>query len=165
MTQFPSQKQAKEYLAGRIIAEAEREGVQLSDVERKMLYFSETDWAPPGILDVAAEFDRDYDDNEYERKIAELVGNSLANATQEQGERWREAVMKLSEGDHYLLVLIARAAPARQTGGIMRTLDPWLPQIDGRQKRPAHDLARLLLVGLGFAVLVIVAVAIGAMFH
>jgi hypothetical protein len=113
MSQFRSQKQAKEYLIGRIVAEAEQEGVVLSDVERKMLYFSETDWTLPGIMDVNAEFERDYDDAGYEEKIAGIVRNLLERATPEEQQTWDDAVLKLCDGDHYLLVLIDRGSGRR----------------------------------------------------
>ena len=61
---FRTQREAKEYLAERIVSEAVREGVPLSEIERKMLYFSETDWTLPNILEINAEFERDYDQNE-----------------------------------------------------------------------------------------------------
>ncbi len=37
-----SVREAKEFLASRIVAEAERENVPLSEIERKMLYFTES---------------------------------------------------------------------------------------------------------------------------
>lgn len=43
---------AIDFLVGRIAQRAEQEGVPLSEVERKMLYFSETAWTLP---DMAAE--------------------------------------------------------------------------------------------------------------
>ena len=66
-------KEAKDLLAGIIAAEAKREGVPLSELEHKMLYFSESDWTLPDMAAVSAEFDRDCDANEYEQKIARLV--------------------------------------------------------------------------------------------
>jgi hypothetical protein len=38
MNAFRSGREAKEYLVSRIVAEAQRENVSLSEVERKMLY-------------------------------------------------------------------------------------------------------------------------------
>ncbi len=45
---FSNVRAAKVYLAGKITEQAEREGAPLTEVERKMLYFSETDWTLPG---------------------------------------------------------------------------------------------------------------------
>ncbi len=157
--QFRSQRKAKEYLIGGIVAEAEREGVPLSEVERKMLYFSETDWAPPGMLDVNAEFERDYDDAEYEAKIAGLVRNLESHQTPEQQEQWDDAVMKLSEGDHYLLVLIDAISPSRGASGILGKLGPWLPASSGSAPRPRGDFFRLVIVAIlcGIALMALMA--------
>ena len=73
MARFETERAAKEYLIERIVAEAKRGGVPLTEVERKMLYFTESGWTLPNILEVNAAFERDYDDDEYERKIAELA--------------------------------------------------------------------------------------------
>ena len=109
ISQFQSERDAKEYLIGKIAGQAEQRGIPLSDVERKMLYFSETGWTLPGMLKINAEFERDYDNDEYEQKIAGLVraiekGNEAVGG--EEQSKWDDAVVKLSEGDHYLLVLV-----------------------------------------------------------
>ena len=105
---FTSDKQALDYVAGKIAAEAKRQGIPLSEIERKMLYFSETDWTLPGILEVNAEFERDYDEDEYERKICSLgqaIEAQLKNVSAEESDLWYEAIQKLSDGDHYLLTV------------------------------------------------------------
>jgi negative regulator of replication initiation len=71
--EFRTIREAKDFLAQRIACEAQNEGMPLSEVERKMLYFSETDWTLPDMAEVSAAFDRDCDENEYEQKIAGLV--------------------------------------------------------------------------------------------
>ena len=52
MTRFASAREAKEFLVAKIAEEAQREGVPLSEVERKMLYFTETAWTLPDIMEV-----------------------------------------------------------------------------------------------------------------
>jgi len=69
VNQFPSPREAKEFLVDRIVAEAQREGVSLSDIEREMLYFSESGWTLPDIAGAIDEFVRNYDaDTDNERK-------------------------------------------------------------------------------------------------
>jgi hypothetical protein len=70
MRTFPSARDAKEFLVSRIVAESQREGVSLSEVERKMLYFSESAWTLPDIAEVNDAFDREYNQAEYEQKLA-----------------------------------------------------------------------------------------------
>ena len=68
-----SGREAKEVLISEIVAEAQRENVPLSEVERKMLYFTESAWTLPDIMQVNEDFDREYDQGKYEQKIAKLV--------------------------------------------------------------------------------------------
>lgn len=109
---FASIREALEYAVGRIAAEAEREGVPLSEVECKMLYFTETSWTLPGIMEVNKEFDRLYDQNEYEAKIAGLIRNFVQRALAENEEEfsaWTNAIDKIGEEDFYLLVMVGAA--------------------------------------------------------
>jgi hypothetical protein len=111
---FDTVREAEDYLVKRIADEAEREGTPLSEVERKMLYFTESGWTLPDMKEVSAEFDRSYVQEEYERKIAQLVRRIHdRDETQSELEReaWDSAVEKLSEGDHYILVLIDAEGP------------------------------------------------------
>ena len=158
---FQTERQAKEYLVERIVAEARREQVPLSEVERKMLYFTESGWTLPNILEVNAEFERDYDNDEYEQKIAGLVREiekQNQTASGDEQSRWDEAVVKLSEGDHYLLVLIdlGRSSPAGP-------LSKWLPAgsfYGTGRVRPQGDLLRLIVVAFAVAFAMFAAVVI-----
>ncbi len=125
-------REAKKYLAGRIAGQAEREGTPLSEVERKMLWFSEAGATLPDMKAVSEEFDRTCDQDEYEQKIATLVRH-LQDAGQSSSdeEKWDEAVGVLSEGDHYLVVLIANAAE---------------PASD--EARPRGDRGKLIVAGV-----------------
>ena len=73
MNAFHSGREAKEFLISRIVAEAQRENVPLSEFERKMLYFTESGWTLPDMTTVCEDFDREYDQNGYEKKIASLI--------------------------------------------------------------------------------------------
>ena len=125
---FTSDREALDHVADKIAAEAKRQGIPLSEVERKMLYFSETDWTLPGILEVNIEFERDYNEDEYERKICSLgqaIEAQLKNASAEESGLWYGAIQKLSEGDRYLLVLlnprlVPAAASRRPPGDLLK---------------------------------------------
>jgi len=117
---FATTRDAKEFLVSRIITESEREGVPLSEVERKMLYFSETAWTLPDIAEVNDTFDREYNQAEYEQKIGKLIRNMCANARADNVEEfgtWTEAVRTIRREDHYLLVLIAAAESSGLSAG------------------------------------------------
>ncbi|MGA2849792.1 MAG: hypothetical protein ABSE46_12410 [Terracidiphilus sp.] len=157
MTKFNSIRAAKDYLAGQIVDEAKRQGVPLSEVERKMLYFSETDATLPDMMKVSEEFDRDYDQDEYEAKIAGLVRGIEARdetRSEEEKETWYDAVLKLCDGDHYLLVLI-NAGDSSPTDFLSRwpELSRWLPSWNGGIKRDGKDTMRMVVVALVVGVL------------
>src|SRR5208283_1269599 len=73
MKTFHTGREAKEFLVTKIVEEAQRQNVPLSEVERKMLYFTESGWTLPDIMQVSEDFDREYDQANYEKKIAKLV--------------------------------------------------------------------------------------------
>lgn len=106
---FKTVRDAKDFIAGKIVEEAEREGTPLKEVERKMLYFTETGWTLPDMKEVSAEFDRSYDQGEYEQRIGGLAARLQARLEvegEQQRETWDRAIEKLSQGDHYILVLV-----------------------------------------------------------
>jgi hypothetical protein len=158
VNQFKTIKQAKDYLANRIVAEAAREGVPLSETERKMLYFSESDWTLPDMVQVSAEFDRNYDQNEYEDKIAGLVleiGMRDHSQSQTDTEAWDEAVEELSEGDNYLSLLVSPIVAS--TPG----LHGYLPTLEAGPVRPPHDRLKLWITALAILFGIIGLMAIG----
>ena len=108
---FPSAMDAKTFIAGRICEQAMREGVALDELERKSLYFSEVDDAPPDALDVASEFDEKHDAPEYEAKIAGLA-KRVYRADGEDAQlhqRWLDAIARIADEDHYILQMPGQA--------------------------------------------------------
>ncbi len=106
---FSSGREAKEFLIGKIAAEAGRRGVELSETERKELYFSETYWTLPDMAEVNDAFDAEYDSDAYEAKIADLVRSYRAEAKKNDRaalDQWNDAVRLLRNEDHYLLVIV-----------------------------------------------------------
>lgn len=84
----------------------------MSNVERGMLYFSESGWAPPDIVEIAKAFEEECDSEEYEEKITALLRNGLRQAKAEgrdSHDLWREAIKVLRKGDHFLLVMVDAA--------------------------------------------------------
>ena len=107
MQTFGSGREAKEYLIARIVEEAEREGTPLSEIERKMMYFTETAWMPPDIWEVNEVFEQDYDTPAYEAKIGDLARRAKGYAARtNELQVWKEAVRTLKQEDHYLSILL-----------------------------------------------------------
>jgi hypothetical protein len=103
---------AKQFLISKVLWEADSSHVQISEVERKMLYFTEVHPSLADIREVHAEFERDYDADEYENKVAQLLKNARArdtNISPSQEHDWNEALDALTKEDHYLLVMVGLA--------------------------------------------------------
>jgi len=106
-------QQAKEFVIAQVVEQAKRENVPLSEIERRMLYFTESYDPPPDIVETNDEFERDYDSADYEKKIADLLRNARERNKKESPEaatRWKQAVKDLSREDHYLLVMLDQSA-------------------------------------------------------
>jgi hypothetical protein len=94
------------------VAQAVAEGTPLSDAERRMLSFSESD--PEVAVDPAlvAALQAEITDEDYEAKIASLIERSWTRDVEADTDAralYRDALMTLSQGDHYLLVMLDRA--------------------------------------------------------
>jgi hypothetical protein len=136
MKAFHSGREAKEFLISELVAEAQRENVALSEVERKMLYFTESGWTLPDMMQVSEDFDREYDQAEYERKIAKLITKAdtrIRNGSREDYDRWWAAIRFLQREDHYISVMIRLAG-----------------------LRPRGDQLRLFATGLGIVTCILV---------
>jgi hypothetical protein len=135
---FTGLREAKEFLVSKIIEEAGREGCMLSDVERRMLYFSETGWSLPDIEEVGEAFDREYDQTGYERKIARIIVNlhrRLKRESKPEYFAWIDAIRIVGKEDHYVLVMIKQS---------------------GISIRPPGDLLRLWVTAFSICMLVLV---------
>jgi len=106
--------QAKDFLVGKIVEEAQRQGLDLSEAERRLLYFSEA--SGEGAEGSTVECDPPA----HERKIAKLIRAAYRRLSKEQGEElkaWAEAIHVLRKGDHYLLVMVDQAVGTARPPG------------------------------------------------
>jgi hypothetical protein len=141
MKAFHSGREAKEFLISEIVAAAQRENIPLSEVERKMLYFTESGWTLPDMMEVSEAFDRGYEQEEYEHKVAELVANADRHIRKSSGDdydRWWAAIRFLEREDHYITVMIRLAG-----------------------LRPRGDQLRLFVTGLGIVTIFLIAAFLG----
>jgi hypothetical protein len=122
MRAFHTGREAKEYLVSKVVEEAQRENVPLSEVERKMLYFTESGWTLPEIMQVSEDFDREYDQDKYEQKIAKLIAKAdrrMRKGSRDDYDGWWAAIRFLQREDHYISVMI-RLAGLRPRGDQLR---------------------------------------------
>ena len=135
---------AKQFLISRVAEEAELEGVPLSKVEKKMLHFTEVHPTVPDIYEVNAEFERSYDSDEYEAKIASLLKKAREkdrsdSATKEQ--QWIDALDALKTEDHYILVMVSQA----------------FGRTAGTKGSRLRDFALYVAIGIGFVLILYLA--------
>jgi len=102
-------KQAKDFLVEQAGKQAARENVPLSDIEKRMMYFTESDATSCDYpLELNDEFESQYETVEYESKISRLLHHAYDRLKLEdpEGKRnWDQAIRTLRKGDHYFLVL------------------------------------------------------------
>jgi hypothetical protein len=125
MERLTKDREALDFIVSRIADEARRDGAPLSEIERKMLYFSETAWTLPDIMDVNDEFDKKYDQDAYEKRISQLIKKVISRARKQNPEEfkaWIEAIRHLRKEDRYLLVMVDQA----RVGSVFRpSRPPW----------------------------------------
>ena len=122
MNAFHTAREAKEYLVDKIVAQAQEGDSPLSEVERKMLYYTESGSTLPNMVAVYDDFDREYDQTKYERKIARLIRKAYKKArrgTPEEYDAWWAATRRLAREDHYLSVMV-RLAGLRPRGDLLK---------------------------------------------
>jgi hypothetical protein len=116
LQRFHSPLEAKQFFIGKVLEQAEAERLELSEPEKKMLYFTETgNDACPEYLAAVERFDREHDSKPYEAKIAGLLRRAydreLKQAKQIGQEKdirqaYRSAYEVFRQEDHYLQVMI-----------------------------------------------------------
>lgn len=123
-------REAKIFLASRIAEEAERQGLPLSEIERKMLYYSDSGWTLEDMSDVNDAIARQLEQREYEKRIALVIRALRARlraARGEEYETWNWAIGVLKESrraqkeNHYVLTLIAGAQPKGEIARLVVT--------------------------------------------
>ncbi len=101
-------REAKDFLVAQAAEQAALEGVSLSDLERRMMYFTESGYVPEDPIRLYEEFEAENDSDKYEAKISGLLHHAYRRARKENGaarKNWDLAIKCLRRGDHYLLVM------------------------------------------------------------
>lgn len=113
-------KQAKDFLVQQTAEQAALENVPLSDLEKRMMYFTESDSTScENPIELNDEFEEQHDTGEYEVKISRLLRHAYKRLKDEDGEKlrnWDQAVRTLRKGDHYVLILLAAKSELLQQG-------------------------------------------------
>lgn len=141
---------AKKFLVDAIVEQAQRDSISLTDIEKQMLRFSEVSGSQED-LSAAAEFDAQYNDDEYEAKIAKLFRHAYAHDKRRTGRHlaWKSALEALRDEDFYALVMVDQA-------GIPRPK----PILGPKTFVPLLKLIRPIDVFSGFLILVVLALGV-----
>lgn len=106
---------AVNFLVSRIQEQSKVEGIALSDLETKMLRWSEVE--PDGIHDLAVveEFETQYDSDEYEAKISGLLRRAREADRQDGAGKmvWDQVSEALARHDYYLIVMLDQSSHAK----------------------------------------------------
>ena len=132
-------REAKDFLVAQTAEQATLEGVSLSDLEKRMIYFTESGYVPEDPISLNDEFEAECDTEEYEAKISRLLHHAYYRLRKENDaarKNWDLAIRCLRRGDHYLLVMWDLALPG---------------------ERPPGDSLKLFAAGLAVAALVVMA--------
>jgi hypothetical protein len=101
-------REAKDFLVQQTAEQAQLEGLPFSDLERRMMYFTEIEEMSEDPIKLNEEIEAEYDSDEYEAKISKLLHHAYARIKRENLEaarQWSEAMLELGKGDDYILVL------------------------------------------------------------
>jgi hypothetical protein len=106
---FETQSDAKQFFVTKVLEQAEREGVSLSETERQMLSWSGEDLDSAADSRVAQGSEDGISEDAFEAKVARLIRRAFdRDVAADDGAKslYREAEAKLDEGDHYISILI-----------------------------------------------------------
>ena len=99
--------EAKDFLVQQAAEQAALENVPLSDLEKRMMYFTETGECPEDPVALNNAFEAEYRSTTYEKKISLLMAQAYRRIKRENPEKlrlWNDSFRVLSKGDHYLLL-------------------------------------------------------------
>lgn len=117
--------EAKDFLVQQTAEQAKRDGLSLSELEKRMMYFTESEDAVENPIALNEEFEAKYNTGEYESKIAGLLGRAYNRLKEENSgavETWDQAIRELKKGDHYILVMWAERRIAARPWGFWKTM-------------------------------------------
>jgi hypothetical protein len=115
-----TQAEAKRFFVDKVVQRARTEAVPLSDAERGMLSWSESDpdfiADPQHVARLVEQLASEMPDEEYEEKVAGLLKRRFAEevaADPGAQDAWQAALSVLNQGDHYIAIMIDRAVGGR----------------------------------------------------
>ena len=87
-------REAKDFLVSQTAEQAALEGVPLSNLEKRMMYFTESGYVPEDPIKLNEEFETEYDSDEYEAKISRLLHHAYYRLHKENDAAARTGIMQ-----------------------------------------------------------------------
>jgi hypothetical protein len=115
---FTTQKTSKKYFIDRILDQARRSNIALSQAEQYMLGWSETEKGFVIDQRLVDQFNQETTNSKFEQKIINLLMSAYATDIEKDSalkNSYREAYSVLNKGDHYILIMIKAAISSRLT--------------------------------------------------
>jgi ribose 5-phosphate isomerase len=110
---FSSPLEARQFLINKIVKEATRTGIVLSDAERRMLQLKLDE--PESATGIPVEVLEDASGT-YEKKMFKLLRAAFNRDRQipQEQQKYREAIRTLRDTDHYILIIATGAIPQKR---------------------------------------------------
>jgi hypothetical protein len=134
-----NQSQAKRFFIHKTIQQAQSENIILTDAEKYMLSWSETEENFKPEQKLLDQFYTETSDEAFEKKIGELLRKAYkddVNKDKSAKESYQKAYVELNKGDNYILIMINSAIGSKLTNKLI-------------------DRVLLLLAAIGFIVIVL----------
>lgn len=109
---FRNQGQAKQFFIDKILFQAQKDRIALSEAEKYMLDWTETEGGFELNQKLIDKFHEQTSSDDYELKVSSLIRsayNSDIHNDPALGQEYHAAYHRLKQGDHYLLVMIEQA--------------------------------------------------------
>jgi hypothetical protein len=138
---------AKQFLLNRLTEQASTDDVPLSDIEKRMFLFSEG--SPNPDWEANEKFEAEFDDAQYEKKIAKLLHCAYAHDKKAgRAGDWDSNLKALAKEDFYGLVMVDQAKIPRPKA--------WLSLLSSSFLDPAFvifGISECFVLGFAFALL------------
>lgn len=106
---FSTQKQAKKFFIDKIILQAQKDRIHLSEAEKYMLEWADGEEGFEFNNELTEQFKKETTEEEFEKKITKVFSHAYENDMQHDKEMkgtYQNAYRTLKKGDYYLLVMI-----------------------------------------------------------
>jgi hypothetical protein len=107
-------REAKDFLVQQTVEQASLESIPFSDLEKRVMYFTESGEMSEDPFELKDAFEAEYDATVYAANVSTLMAHAYARLKKEDSSLariWNEAIQELHKRDHSLFVLWGHPNP------------------------------------------------------